>query len=342
VAGKDHRRVTSRDIAREAGVSQPTVSRALRGDPRVAPETVAHIRETALALGYVPHAAARSLITSRSGTVAVAVADLTNPFYPVLVEALRSELKAAAYQMILIPDPGGSGGPEEGLDALVRAGLIDGAIVATATLDRAFKSMLGRIEAPVVLVVRDVPGSGRDTVTADNVAGGAMVGRLLGRLGHRRIASIPGPSDTSTARERLRGFRTALKGHDVQLDPDLVLHGPYSHVVGVELGTRLMQRKHPPTAIFCGNDIVALGVYEAARSLGVSVPEEISIVGFDDIYLSGWNAFRLTTVHQPLEEMARRAAQLLVRRLTSGGTEGERIVFPVSLVERDTTRPPPR
>ena len=199
-------RITSRDIAREAGVSQPTVSRALRGDPRVSAATVALVEHTARRLGYVPDAAGRSLSTRRTGTVAIVIADITNPFYPELVEALHAELGRAALRAVLLnerTDPAGAAG----IAALLRSGVVDGAIVATATLDATTRALLTEERAPIVQLVREVDGVPRDAVVADNHGGAALAAGLLAGLGHRRIAGRGRTArhvDGARARPRLR------------------------------------------------------------------------------------------------------------------------------------------
>ncbi|HEX7298852.1 MAG TPA: LacI family DNA-binding transcriptional regulator [Solirubrobacteraceae bacterium] len=333
-------RVTSRDIAREAGVSQPTVSRALRGDPRVAAATAAVVHTTARRLGYVPDAAARMLITRRTGTVAIVVADITNPFYPELVEALHDQLGRANYRTVLLnerTDVRGGGGVED----LMRGGVVDGAIVATATLDERTRALLAGEESPIVQLVREVDGVERDAVVADNRGGAALAAELLAGLGHRRIGLISGPAETSTARDRDAGFAEALARLGVPLHAALRRRGEYAHHTGHQWCLELLDAAEPPTAIFCGNDVIALGAVDAARRRGVAVPGELSIVGFDDISLAGWESFRLTTVRQPLAEMAHAAVAGLVRRIEGGDDDPpRRIVFPTELIQRATTAPP--
>jgi LacI family transcriptional regulator len=337
-SARGSRRITSRDIAREAGVSQPTVSRALRGDPRVAPTTAALVQATARRLGYVPDAAAQTLITRRTGTVAIVVADITNPFYPELVEALHDDLGRAGYRTVLLNERTDA----RGVDTLMRAGVVDGAIVATATLDDRTRTLLRDERAPIVQLVREVEGVNRDAVVSDNPGGAALAAELLARLGHKRIGQISGPPDTSTARDRDHGFATALERLGLPRDPELRRAGEYAHRTGYQWCLELLDLPEPPTAIFCGNDVIALGALDAARRRGRRVPEQLSIVGFDDISLAGWESFRLTTVRQPLAQMAHAAVQALVRRIEGDDGEPRRTVFPTELIQRSTTGPPPR
>lgn len=331
------RRVTSADIARRVGVSQPTVSRALRGDPRVAAATQARIQEAATQLGYVPHAAARSLRSRRSGTVAVVLPDLDNPFYPELLDVLHSELDALGLHALLVSEKTQKIG--KSVVSLLKSELVDGAIVATATLDPMMRILLRDSLGPIVLLVRDVPGSGRDAVVADNAGGAALATRHLLGLGHRRIGAIVGPLETWTSHERIAGFK-----REMALAGALPYErsGPYSPEAGYRACQELFGEKEPPTAIFCGNDAIALGVLDAAREAGIDVPGEFSIVGFDDLAISAWQSFRLTSVRQPLRPMAARAARILLDTMERNvQPTGERVEFPTELIVRGSTGPAP-
>lgn len=342
MAPRPRSRVTSRDIAREAGVSQPTVSRALRGDPRVAPDTAALVERTARRLGYVPHAAARTLITQRTATVAVVVADIANPFFTELLETLHDELGRRGYRTVLFnertDDRGG-----RGLQPLLRGGIVDGAVLATVTMDERTSDWVAAEPLPLVLLNRELDSVRRDCVVADNRGGGALAAELLVRLGHRRIGHIAGRDRTSTAREREAGFAAALQRLGSPLDDRLRRVGDYTHRSGYQWCLELMQAPEPPTAIFCGNDVIALGALDAARRLEIAVPEDLSLIGFDDIAMAGWESFRLTTVRQPMLAMAQEATRALASRMEDADSgPPRRIVFPTELIQRATTGPPPR
>lgn len=331
--------MTSTDIARAAGVSQPTVSRALRGDPRVAAATVERVRQAAERLGYVPHLAARSLATSRTEIAAIVVSDLNNPFYPELVQALHVELGGHGYRALLVASAGDA---RPDIRGLVGGGVIDGAIIATATIDEETRDLLVTEAVPIVCVVREVPGARRDAVIADNEGGARLAAAALTEAGHRRIAMISGPADTSTAGEREAGFAAGLAAAGLELDPALCRRGPYTHDSGHHHCTELLGLPEPPTAIFCGNDAIALGALDAARRLGVAVPDRLSVIGFDDMAPAAWEAFGLSTVRQPLAAMAAKAAELFVDRVAAPDGPVSRVVFPTSLVRRQTVGPPSR
>jgi LacI family transcriptional regulator, galactose operon repressor len=333
--------VTSHDIAREVGVSQSTVSRALRGDPRVDPATAARVLRVAELRGYMPNASARSLVTRRTRTIAVVVADIKNPFYPELVEALHEALGRSGYRMVLVNERTDTRG-QSGLAELYRDGGADGAVFVSVTIEQRVAELLTTSPVPSVLLNRDVAGADVDRVMADNPGGAAEVADLLYGLGHRRIGYISGPENTSTSRDREAGLSKALAQRGVPLSPELRRVGEFTHHSGYQWATELLDRPDRPTAIFCANDVVAFGALDAARNLRIEVPGAVSIVGFDDIPMASWGAFALTTVRQPLTDMARDAARILIERVEGNAElERQRLVFPTHLVQRSTTGPPP-
>lgn len=328
--------VTSKDIARALEISQSTVSRALRGDPRVAPLTMARVLETARQMNYTPNLAARSLITRKTGTVGVIVSDITNPFYPELLEILHDEFALAGYRAILFNERTEAASVEQRLRDLVNGSAVDGLVYVSATLGSPLPGHRAR-DVPIVLVNRYIDSAHADTVVSDNRGGGRLVAQAMLELGHRRIALITGPENTTTSRDREQGFREQLRASGVRLDESLRRVGQFSHRSGYQWCLDLLTSKPRPTAVFAANDVIAFGALDAARRLGVRVPDELSVVGFDDIDMAGWEGFNLTTVRQPLAEIGRAASKLLIERI--GGDDAQpprRRVFPVVLVRRDT------
>lgn len=335
VCDAPHVAITSKDIASELGVSQSTVSRALRGDPRVAATTTARVLDAARRLNYTPNLAARSLITRRTRTVGVVVSDITNPFYPELLEILHNEFALASYRTILLNERTDAH-LEQHVAELVNGGAVDGLVYVSAVLGTPLpgRGVSGR---PVVLLNREVDSDTMDVVVSDNRSGGRAVAEAIVKLGHRRIALIAGPENTSTSRDRELGFMEQLKASGVPFDEQLRRVGQFSHRSGYQWSLDLLGGGARPTAVFAANDVIAFGALDAARRVGIRVPEELSIVGFDDIDMASWEGFSLTTARQPLAEMARAAANLLMERIASGdGLPPRRRVFPVELVYRDT------
>jgi LacI family transcriptional regulator len=323
-----------------AGVAQSTVSRALSGDPNISEETREKVEGAARELNYSPNVIARSLITRRANRVGVFIADITNPFYPELVERLDGEFGRLGYGLALFGDTAHAD-EQEKLD-LFLGRTIDGLIFTSAELGFPLADRLAAAEAPTIFLNRHIDDQRFDRVVSDNFGGGRLAGELLVELGHSRIGQISGPPQTSTARDRDAGFRAALAELGAPLDEALHRHGPYAHETGFEGCRSLLAAGPAPTAIFCGNDVIALGAWDAAVSAGVEIPRDLSIVGFDDILFGGWEAIGLTTVRQPLDEMAASSARMLVERLEerySGAGRTEE--YPVEMVRRRTAGPPP-
>jgi LacI family transcriptional regulator len=322
---------TSFDVARLAGVSQPTVSRALRGEPSVAPETRRRVEEAAAALGYVTSHLGRGLSTRRTRRIGVVAAELTNPFYPHLVGPLQRELELAGYRSVLYV--------ERGDDALtvteLADGSLDGVVLTTVSLQSRLPQSLTDRGVPFVLLNREVDGVVSDAAVVDNVRGASLMADLLVELGHVRIAALLGPGWTSTGRDRERGFRKALAAHGLDLPDGLTVHGPFGFDEGRDGLTELLNRGGPrPTAVFCTNDVLALGALDAAARRGLGVPDDLTIVGFDDISLASWAYVDLTTVHCDLSRLAAVAVDLLLKRIASPEEYHHRVVLPVEIVRR--------
>lgn len=322
--------VTSDDVARLAGVSQATVSRALRGDTRVTAFTQQRVRNAAQALGYVRSELGRGLSTRATHRVAL-VAELENTLYHQLMRPIHDELGKRDYRMVLLAEDGDEAGLHERL--LDRS--VDGAILMTSRLSSTLPFELARRNLPFMFLNRVGAFAGASCVSADNLAGSRAVGELLVELGHTRIGVILGPSDTSTGRDREAGFRAALDDADVSLPRSRVFRREYDEQSGRMGLETLLGASKPPTAIFCANDFVAIGALNRAMELGVAVPDDVTVVGFDDVDMAAWPAFRLTTVRSPLMAMAERAAGMLVD-LIEGKIDTHHEIFPTELVLRST------
>lgn len=323
--------VTSHDVAREAGVSQPTVSRALRDDPKIAERTRQRVVEVAKRLGYAPNELGRSLSTQTTKRIAV-VADLDNPLWAMLVEQLHDDLADSGYSMTLLAEHGDLARFERQL----LGGWADGVIITSARLTAALPIELRRREVPLVLVNRVTRGGKVDAAVADNVAGGRMAARILADAGHTRVAALLGPIDTSTGRDREKGFRQGLEEAGLTLPRSRVVHGDFDYAFGREALPQLLRGRYRASAIFCANDIIAIGALNRSHQLGVRVPSDVAIVGFDDLDQASWPIFDLTTIRVPFESMVRSAVQRIMARL-SGDTSRARVeVHPVTPVLRGT------
>jgi LacI family transcriptional regulator len=347
--------VTSHDVARAAGVSQSTVSRVLRNDPRVSEATRERVLAAARDLRYVPSEVGRSLVTRSTRTIGIVVTDLTSAFYPYLIAPLHEEVDASDYRMVLFTEGvetiEGEAGPsasptQQALDPLLDRLLdrsLDGVVLTTSRLDGTLSAELARASLPFVFLTRYVEGIAADSAVVDNSLGASLAASEAVRMGHTRFGAIFGPPDTSTGRDRERGVRAALTAAGLELPDTAVRHGPFSFETGYAQMTELLAQEPRPTVVLCSNDTVAIGGFNAARAVGLAVPEDVSLVGFDDLPMAGWEVFSLTTVHQPMDEMARTAVRLLIERI-EGTVETSAVrqrMFEPRMVLRRTLAPPP-
>jgi LacI family transcriptional regulator len=332
--------VTSRDVARTAGVSQATVSRVLQGSDKVSPATRERVLHAVVTTGYSLNGVARAMKTRRTGTIGVVVARITNPFYPEVLEALSAELATSGQRMVLWTSEGP--GDVSAL-AAIREGMVDGVVFTTVTAESVPLQEAVRLRAPLVILNRSVEGLACDQVTSDNVAGSRAVAQYLVAHGHRRIGFIGGPPGPSTSAERRRGFREGLAAAGITWEDTLCRAGDFSHADGHLAMRELLSLDDPPTAVFCVNDLTALGAVDGARSVGRRVPEDVWLVGYDDIAMAAWESFDLTTVRQPVPDMAAVAVRMLLDRIQDPSLAARHHRFPHQIVVRGSTahRAPP-
>lgn len=324
--------VTSHDVARLAGVSQPTVSRALRGDTRVAEATRRRVREAAAQLGYVASELGRNLSTRSTRQVAM-VADLRNPLYPQLVVPLHDRFAEHGYRMVLFAERGDNRRSYEQL--LNRS--VDGAVLTTTLIGSSLSAALRERRTPFLELNRLSGHPGVHGVAADNAAGAAAITRLVVEHGHRRIGVVLGDSETSTSRDREAGVRTTLADAGLALPPTRVARFGFGYEDGEHGMDKVMSGRTPPTAVICASDSLAVGALNAARRRGLRVPDDVSVVGFDDLAIASWPAFDLTTVRVDFAAMAVAAVDDLVEQMRDGPRDDGRIqIFPTTVVPRAT------
>jgi len=304
-------RVSIKDIAEVASVSHSTVSRALSDSPLVKAETKARIQRLAHEMGYTPDAIARSLVTRHTRTVGIVVTTITDPFVAEVVQGVEDTAQQNNYSVILASS---ASEPERELAAveMLRAKRVDGVIVTSSRVGALYLEHLEHFGVPVVLVNNHNKQSGRYTfsVSVDNQHGGHLATAHLIQRGHRRIGYVSGPADHSDDAERLAGYCLALDESGITFDPALVVHGN-GRLDGGERALRTLVRlAEPPTAVFCYNDMTAIGLISAARQTGLSVPEDLAVVGFDDIPLAAHVYPPLTTVAQHQRDMGRQAMNM--------------------------------
>lgn len=327
-------KATSIDVAQLAGVSQSTVSRTFSGDARVAVATREKVFAAAKTLNYTPNAIARSLITQRTDIVGIVMAYMTSPFYPYVLEKFVQKLQAIGRRALVF-----SAAPGQELDDLLPQVLqyqVDGLIVTSATLSSRMVDDAARRGTPVVLFNRYMPDVHVGAVCCDNLAGGRYVADLLLDAGHRHLAYIAGSENASTNRDREQGFGERLRERGC--DTWLREQGQYTYESGYAALARLLDQQRPPDAVFCANDIMALGALDCARERGVRIPNDLSIIGFDDIPQAAWSAYALTTLRQPVGQMIDAAIAMLLAQIQAPATPPVVQLVPGVLVERRSAR----
>lgn len=332
-------RPTIYDVARLAGVSTATVSRALNGIGQIAPPTRAAIEAAVEQLGYRANTIARSLVTKSTQTIALLLPDITNPFYAALVSGVQECALSHDYTMLLCTTEGDAGREEQYL-SLLRAKQVDGALVDGLLLPPDRIARFVKDGFPIVCLDRDVESDSIPLVQVDNRLGGRLATEHLLGLGHSRVAHVTGARVLGISEERLAGYREALAAAGVAADPRLVVEGRFTEESGYEAARSLLDRCPDVTAIFAANDLSALGVLSAIAESGRHVPGDISVAGFDDLRLSAFTSPPLTTIKQPAAEIGQLATELLIG-LTRGKQAGKvRHLLEPTLVVRQSTAPP--
>jgi LacI family transcriptional regulator len=297
----------------------------------------------AASLGYTPNAMGRMLVEGATRTIGMVVTDISNPFYPNLIAPLHDELAELGYRMTLFTErlEGDGADGSSRLEWLVDRG-IDGAVLTTSTLEGTVPRELLRRGLPFVFLTRVVDGIAADSVSVDNALGASLIAAEVARFGHRRVGAVLGPADTSTGRDRERGFRAGLAAAGIALADDVVRRGSYTVDAGHTAMRELMALEEPPTVVVCFNDLVAIGALNAALSLGLGVPQDVSLTGWDDLPMASWDICRLTTVRQSMDQMARAAARLVVERVEGrAGPDPRHVRFQPEIVLRATLGAPP-
>lgn len=326
--------VSIKDIAKTAGVSHSTVSRALSDSPLVSPETKARIQRLAREMGYSPDAQARSLVMGRTHTIGVVVTTIIDPFIAEIVQAVESTAHDHGYSVILASS-GAEPEREIATVEMLRSKRVDALIVASSRVGALYQAHLDRLGAPVVLINSRSEQSGGYTfsVQVDNQHGACFATEHLIRRGHRRIAYIAGAANHSDDRERLAGYRRALEEACITFDSDLVVRGTGRADGGEAALPEIMGLSDRPTAAFCYNDMTGIGLLRAARSAGVRVPDDLAVVGFDDVPFAAYVSPSLTTIAQPKAEMGMRAVEMA---LALAGAEASDLSVTTNVVLKGT------
>jgi LacI family transcriptional regulator len=331
---------TIQDVARHAGVSISTVSRVINKTANVDPATEQRVQVAVATLGYRPNLLARSFRRKETQTIGLLVPDNSNPFFAEIARVIEDMGFAEGYSVILCNSDLSQVKQAAYVDVLL-AKRVDGLILTSTGLISSTDGldMMERILAagvPCVVVDRDLEGSPIDQVLVDNIQGGYMAGEYLTSLGHRQIACLVGPHELTPSAGRSAGFQQALADAGVALSPDAIVRGN-GRFDGGELAARtLLDSGVPFTAMFTFNDAMAIGAIGTLRRAGIGVPEEVSVIGFDNTPLANAMFPTLTTIAQPIVEMGRRSVRLLLDRIADRDAPISRVVLPTTLVKRES------
>ncbi len=329
-----------RDVAEQAGVSVTTVSHVMNQSRPVSDELRARVLSAMQELGYKPNRLARSLRQGRTYTIGMIVPDSANPFFAEVARGIEDTTFGNGYSLILCNSDGDLEKELFYADHLAEK-QVDGILFIAAGVSSEHIVLLKRRQIPVVVVDRDLLDVAVDAVLTDNRGGGYLATRHLIELGHRRIACITGPSDITPSAERVAGYRQALREVEIPVDEGLILRGNFDFESGYRAAEDLLARSPRPTAIFACNDLMAVSVLSAANRRGLRVPEDLSVVGYDDIRLASFTVPLLTTVQQPKHEIGVLAATWLLDRIEEPDLPPRQRLLEVQLQVRQTTAPPP-
>jgi len=327
--------VTIKDVARLAGVSSMTVSRVINSSDRVKPETQRRVENAIAELGYVPSRLARGLSARKTGTLAVIVPDVANPFFTLIVRAAEEVARRSTYRVILCDTRADLAVERDVIEELIAHRVEGIAIAPVSDGSKPHLARLAKFGVPFVLIDRTVAGIDCDAVVGESVGGAQRLVEHLIELGHRHIGLIVETDEVSTARERRRGYEAALAAAGLPFDPALIEVQTPDPGGGFAGMSRLLSIEEPPSAVFAVNNLVALGAIEAVRETGLEVPNDVALVCFDDIELASRLYPFLTAMEQPAETFGMLGTQLLLERIHRGGpARGHVVVLPGRLTIR--------
>ena len=330
-------KITSLQVAQRAGVSQSAVSRVFTPGASASARTAEKVRQAAADLGYRPNMMARAMITGKSRIIGLVVAYLDNQFYPLALQLLSKALQERGYHILVFSASNSQGAAEEVMQELLDY-QVDGIITASVGMTNDLTMRCNVAGIPVVMFNRGQEGADISSVTSANKLGGKTVAEYLLSCGHRNIAHISGWSGSSTGRDRQAGFCAALAA--AGMTPQ-VIDGMFDRETAAAATRTMMKGATPPDAIFVGNDHMAFAVLDTLRhELGLRVPEDVAVIGYDDVPLAAWPAYNLTTMRQPVNRMVEATVNTLLSRIDDPSTPARRIEIESPLIARGTTKGP--
>jgi DNA-binding LacI/PurR family transcriptional regulator len=330
-----YRRATIKDIARVVRLSPSTVSRALNDHPRTSQQTKREVLALAKKMGYLPNLHARGLVKRKTFLIGLLVYDFRNPFYAELTRSVQDTAEELGYWVIQASTDDDSKKTRSLVDSMMEMG-VEGIIFASCTLNDPVVERLIDGYLPVVLVNRRLKKDKGDYIILDNGYGAYLIVNHLIHLGYQRIGLISGPPDVSTSADRRWGYIKALTERRLEIDEEIIRQGAFSQETGWKFTREMMRLSNPPEAIFCCDDYIALGSMKALAELGLCVPDDVALVGFDDAEISSHPFIQLTTVSQDVKEMGRLGAEILIRRIERKPKPDQKILLEPHLIIRQS------
>ncbi len=330
---------TIKDVAALAGVSFTTVSHVLNDTRPVSADARRRVLAAVEEIGYLPSAVARSLRKSETKIIGVLVPNVNNPFFAELVVGVEDGCRLSGYSVFLCNSDNDPKRQQQYMRTLLEK-RIDGLLLSSAGDAEALARIFKLATVPAVTVDRAVPGARADRVSVNNQDGALKAVRHLLDLGHRQIACVSGPAEFEVSMERVEGWRRALQERGLAVDESLLIESDFSSAGGYEAARRLLRERPEVTAVFASNDMMALGALRAAAELGLRLPQQLSVVGFDDIELSAYVYPALSTVGCSIKELGREAARVLIDRIENPGAPLKDVQLTPRLVVRESSAAP--
>lgn len=329
------------EIARRAKVSVATVSRALNDDPKVTQETKKLVLKVADELNYRPNIVARNFAKKTSNIIGLILPDITDEFFSELIKGVDEVTYQHNYFTMVISSHRYLQ-LENTLSSVLRNGLLGGLILLVPNIDKNLRNILSQTKIPFVIISGGMHSSDYDTVSVDNYQGAYdMTNYLIKKCGYKKIAHISGPKQNDDAKIRVKAFKDACAENGINVPNNFLVEGDFTRESGIRIGMELLNLKNKPEVIFAANDMMALGCYDASAKKGLSIPDDIAIVGFDNIFVSQYLNPPLTTVSAQIEDEGRQAAELLIEKIKNNNTSGiqpKKIKIATELIIRNSTK----
>lgn len=328
-------KITIKDIAKEANVSITTVSRVLNNKPDVGDDTRAKILKIIEEMNYNPNSVARGLVMQKTHTIGLIIPDISNPFFPQIVRAVEDKAQELGYSVILFNTDNHLERERKAVE-LFKSKQVDGLIVSLSLGNEKILKNLKASNYPVVQIDRSVLDHIYPLVSIDNKKSAYQMVEYLIKKGHKKIAHISGDLNTTTARERLSGYKKVLKDYEIEINEDYIIEGDYTQDSAYKDMQHLLELESPPTAVFAANDLSAAGVYKALFDAGLKIPEDIAVAGHDDINLASLLKPELTTMRQPKYKLGERAVEVLLKMIDDEEAEIEDQKLNTDLIIRES------